>query len=227
MQKKAGNIANDKHDAAILWSEAFLLLKARASRRVANWLKRTTTDGEFVYEDFKLNLDLLVDTMIERAGKRDPATTTVVKHFRHGTIRRNFVRHYMEQYKTQLELKILTAMFGYEFIPFRGDTMGNLYFNAADRDLVAKIGFLKDMLEPPTYAALLGHGQSHWMVLHSLYKAGGSAGQQYVLGINDPLGSSTRMQLKNLDSSYLIYFFSFNEKACRAGMDFLESILYL
>jgi hypothetical protein len=213
-------IKTGEHDAAILWSEAFLLLKSRASRRVANWLKGTAS--EFVYDDFKLDLDLRVDDMSTR--RRDPAVVTAAKHFKHGTIRKKFVGFYMEQYKTQLELKILAAMFGFEFVGFPGDTLGIMYFNPKDQETTFKIDFLKSILNKQDHAVIMGHGQSHWMVPHSLF-GNGVVSQDVVLGINDPLGSSTRMALKNLDSTYLFYFFKFDEKACLASIDFLETIL--
>jgi len=213
-------IKTGEHDAAILWSEAFLLLKARASRRVANWLKRTAS--EFVYDDFKLDLDLRVDDMSTR--RRDPAMGTAAKYFKHGTIRKQFVRFYMEQYKTQLELRILAAMFGFEFTGYPGDTLGILYFSPKDQDAASKLDFMKDILNKQDHAVIMGHGQSHWMVPHSLF-GNGSVTQETVLGINDPLGASTRLAVNHLDSTYLFYFFKFNEKACQASINFLETIL--
>ncbi|HME51622.1 MAG TPA: hypothetical protein VKM55_05350 [Candidatus Lokiarchaeia archaeon] len=213
-------IKANEHDAAILWSEAFLLLKARASRRIANWLKRTAS--EFIYDDFKLDLDLRVDEMSTR--QRDPAMGTAAKYFKHGTIRKQFVRFYMEQYKTQLELRILAAMFGFGFIGYPGDTLGNLYFSAKDQDVSSKLEFMRGILEKQDHAVLMGHGQSHWMVTHSLF-GNGTAEQETMIGINDPLGSSTRLAVESLDSTYLFYFFKFNENACNASINFLETIL--
>ena len=221
---KGNKIEPGKHDAAILWAEGFLLLKSRASRRVANWLKRTA--GDFVYEDFKLTIDVLLGNLAERHARRDRVLGTALKYFRHGTIRKPLVRQYLEQFKTQLELRVLAAMFGFEFVPYQGDTMGNLCFANGDRGMAPKIEFMRDMLDKSDHATLVGHGQSHWMVPHSLYKGNGM-GQEYIIGINDPLGSSSRMMVKNLDHTYLFYFFKFNEQSCRSTIAFLEDRLYL
>ncbi len=212
------------HDAAIIWSEGYLLAKARLSRRVSNWFNRN--DGSFVYEDFKLNLDMLLDNMAEREARREKLLGSALKHFKGGTIRKLFVMWYLEQFKNQLELKVLAAMFGFEFLPYPGDTMGNLYFTNGDRAAGEKIEYLRAMLDKPDHAVIMGHGQSHWMVPHTLLK-GGANGEEYVMGINDPLGSTQMMHLQRLDNSYLFYFFKFDEKKCLDGIRFLGDVLRL
>ncbi len=212
------------HDAAIIWSEGYLLAKARLSRRVSNWFGRN--DGSFVYEDFKLNLDMLLDNLAARDARREKALGSTLKYFKSGTIRKFFVTWYLEQFKNQLELKILAAMFGFEFMPYPGDTMGNLCFTNGDRAAGEKVEYMKRILDKPDHAVILGHGQSHWMVPHTLLK-GGLDGQEYALGINDPLGSDHVMPLKRFDHAYLFYFFKFDEQKCREGIRFLGDVLHL
>ncbi|MBN2151365.1 MAG: hypothetical protein JW839_07970 [Candidatus Lokiarchaeota archaeon] len=212
------------HDAAIIWSTGYLLAKARLSRRVSNWFGRH--DGSFVYEDFKLNIDMLLDSIAQREARREKALGSALKHYKHGTIRKIFVTRYLEQFKTQLELKILAAMFGFEFLPYPGDTMGNLYFTNGDRAAGEKVAYIREVLDKPDHAAILGHGQSHWMVPHTLLK-GGLDGQEYALGINDPLGSNNVLPLKRLDHTYLFYFFKFDEGRCREGIRFLGDVLHI
>jgi hypothetical protein len=212
------------HDAAIIWSEGYLLAKARLSRRMSNWFNRN--DGTFVYEDFKLNLDMLLDNLAARDARREKLLGSALKYFKHGTIRKFFVTWYMEQFKNQLELKVLAAMFGFEFLPYPGDTMGNLYFTNGDRAAGEKIEYIQAVLAKPDHAVIMGHGQSHWMVPHTLLK-GGADGQEYAVGINDPLGSTHTMPLKRLDHSYLFYFFKFDEKKCLDGIRFLGDVLHI
>nr|MDO8083244.1 hypothetical protein [Candidatus Sigynarchaeum springense] len=212
------------HDTAIIWSEGYLLAKARLSRRVSNWFNRN--DGSFIYEDFKLNIDILLDSIAGREAKRDKALGSALKHFKHGTIRKVFVARYLDQFKTQLELKVLAAMLGFEFVPYPGDTMGNLCFANGDRETAEKIKFIQGMLDKPDHAAILGHGQSHWMVPHTLLK-GGLDGQEYALGINDPLGSTHTMPIKRFDHTYLFYFFKYNAQKCRESIRFLSDVLHI
>ncbi|MEX2684628.1 MAG: hypothetical protein Q6373_023860 [Candidatus Sigynarchaeota archaeon] len=219
-----GNKETPGHDAMIIWSEGYLLAKARLSRRISNWFERN--DGSFVYEDFKLSIDMLIDSIAGREAKRDKALGSALKYFKHGTIRKVFVARYLDQFKTQLELKVLAAMFGFEFVPYPRDTMGNLYFANGDREMAEKIKFVQGMLAKPDHAAILGHGQSHWMVVHTLLK-GGVDGQEYALGINDPLGSTQTIPLKRLDHTYLFYFFKYNEQKCREGIRFLSDVLHV
>lgn len=212
------------HDPTILWSAGYLLAKARISRRVANWFSRN--GDPFVHEDFKLGFDMLLDSMAAREAKREIRLGTAIKHFKHGRIQKIFVNRYLEHFKTQLELKILAAMFGFEFIPYPGDTMGNLYFANGERLAGEKIEFMRAMLAKPDHAVIVGHGQSHWMVPHTLLK-GGAAGQEYALGINDPLGGSHVMPIKRLDHTYLFYFFKYNEEKCMSCIRFLRDVLHV
>lgn len=210
------------HDPAILWSEGYLLVKARFSRRLANWFARN--GDPFVHEDFKIGFDMLLESMAAREAKREARLATAIKHLRHGTIRRIFVNRYLEHFKTQLELKILAAMFGFEFVPYTGDTMGNLFFENGDRPGGDKIEFMRDMFARPDHAAIVGHGQSHWMVPHTLLK-GGPNGQEFALWINDPLGGSHVIPIKRLNHAYLFYFFKFHEDECMASIRFLRDLL--
>jgi hypothetical protein len=214
------------HDAAIIWAEGFLLAKARTSRRVGNWLKKTT--GEFQYEDFKVNIDMLVESMWTREARHDASLATALKYFKHGTIRKVFMVNYLEQFKNQLELKILASMLGFQFLPYPGDVMGNLYFERGDTEAKHKIEYMQAMMEQPSTAVIVGHGQSHWMVPHTLYKDTGSVdGKDYSIGVNDPLGSSTHMVLKRFDNAWLFYFFNYDAQRCDEGIAFLSDLLGL
>lgn len=193
-------------DRAMIWAEGYLLLRAARSRRVGNWLNRI--GSEFEYEDFKLAVDMVLDG---GARRTPPGFDTAMKYYRKGTIRRQVLDHYFSLYKTQHELRMLARMFGFSPVPYPGDTMGTLYFQRDDRDRAAKVSFIEEQLAKPDTAMLVGQGQSHWMVPHALFSANGAT-SKHVLGINDPMGTRTQLQLELLDNTHVFYFFR-----CRAG----------
>ncbi|MFX0100835.1 MAG: hypothetical protein ACFFCS_14765 [Candidatus Hodarchaeota archaeon] len=216
-----------KRDNALIWSEGYLLLRAAASRKYGNWLK-TFTD-EFQYDDFKLNIDLMFNSRIpSRILRRITDLETLIKYYQKGIIRKRFLLFYLNQFKTQLELKILASMFGFHFQPYPNDVMGLLFFEDDEEpeEKEKKVKFIEKMINKKDCDILFGHGQSHWMVAHSLYHV--EEIDEYILGINDPLGPrGSTIPIKKLDHSYIFYFFKFNDDLFKANMKFLRENLHL
>ena len=90
---------------------------------------------------------------------------------------------------------------------------------------MAKKKTFRQMMKKKNCDILLGHGQSHWMVAHSLYHV--EETNEYILGINDPMGPSSKIPVKKLDNSYIFYFFKFNEDIFKKNMAFLRETLRL
>jgi len=212
-----------EEDEAIISALGYLLLKAANSRRLRFLLSKAT--NPFDYDDFRISIQLMLGTTeAERELKKNPELQTLFKLYQGGIIRKKFLRFYLSRFKTQLELKMLAALFGFKFVPYATETMGNLYFeNHDDMDRADKIDFIRQRFADGQHAVLLGHGQLHWMVPHTLYENGN---EKYVLEINDPLGGSTLMPVEKLDHTYIFYFFKFNETICRRNIAILEEILH-
>jgi len=222
--KATGQVAVPKReeDEAVISALGYLLLKAANSRRLRFLLSKAT--NPFDYDDFRISIQIMLGTPeAEKELKKNPELQTLFKLYQGGIIRKKFLRFYLSRFKTQLELKMLAALFGFKFVPYATETMGNLYFeNHGDKDRADKVEFMHQRLADGQHAVLLGHGQLHWMVPHTLYESGN--GQ--VLEINDPLGGSTRMPVEKLDHSYIFYFFKFNEAICKRNIAILEEVLH-
>ncbi len=220
--KKHSNVSIPE-DTKCITSLGYLLLRAKVTRKLGNIIKNGT--GGFEYDDFKLEVDLLVEAAEQSRNNllQFPGFKTLARYYRRRVVRNAFLTFYLDQFKTQIELKVLALLFGFQFVPYPGDVLGNLYFGERDADANKKFEFMKGMLGTPAHATLLGHGQSHWMVPHSIWVNDGAPNNQYFLGINDPLGSSGHVPFNTLNSSYIFYFFKFNKDACGQALEKLQA----
>nr|MDO8116310.1 hypothetical protein [Candidatus Sigynarchaeota archaeon] len=210
-------------DTKCISSLGYLLLRAKNSRKFGNII--SIFSNGFEYEDFKLEVDLLVDSAMNsrHVMARIPNFKTLANCYRGGVVRKRFLAFYLDQYKTQIELKVLALLFGFQYVPYPGDVLGNLYFVERDADATKKFEFMKGIMGKTDNATLLGHGQSHWMVPHSILADGNGADNTYFLGINDPLGSSTRVPFSTLNASYIFYFFKHHKDASDRSVEKLKN----
>ncbi|MHA1698739.1 MAG: hypothetical protein ACTSWN_07885 [Promethearchaeota archaeon] len=209
---------------ALLWAKCYMLLKAGISRKLGNFIKKLSSPYE--YMDFKTNLDLLFRIEPNRRVLiRFPDFKTLQKYYFSGIIRKRFLLYYLDQYKTQIELKILATMMGFEFVPYPDEMMGYLYLTSKKEDIEHKIDFMVQKLKNDDHGILLGRGQSHWMVLHSIYK--NQQSDEYLLGINDPMGSRMLIPISRLDHSWLFWFFKYNNNKNQENLEFLKNFFYV
>ncbi|MBD3187215.1 hypothetical protein GF325_10330 [Candidatus Bathyarchaeota archaeon] len=214
----------ERHNEAIIWSQGYLLLKTARSRKLGNWVSRLAS--EYDYMDFKIGIDLFLDGKVtKRIQAKYPDLSTIIKYFRSGIIRKRFMRYYLDQFKTQIELRILALMLGFSYKPYPGDVMGNLYFMKGEQGVEEKLSFLEDIFNDEKSSALLGHGQSHWMVPHAINY--GDKNKAPTIAINDPMGSKPRIPVNRLDNSYIFYFFEYSPRRCKDNLSFLENVFHL
>ena len=214
-----------KKDSVIIWSMGYLLLKARSRKKLGNWISELL--GGFEYDDFNLNIELLLNKPpTRRFLSKYRNFTTLLKYYDSDIIRKPLIEYYLDQFKTQIELKVLAAMLGLKFVPYPEDILGILYFNKDVEENRKKLEFLMKQIKLKKRSVLMGHGQSHWMVPHSLYATSRTT-QEYVLGVNDPIGRPTMMPLHKFDHKYIFYFFEFDKKVCSKNLEFLRELFYL
>ncbi|MHA1680268.1 MAG: hypothetical protein ACTSUE_04630 [Promethearchaeota archaeon] len=239
LDKKLRKKEIEKPNEAIIWSLGYLLLKAKVSRKFGNWISRLT--NEYEYMDYEMNINIFLEKEIsDRLKVKLPDLETLRKYFRKGIIRKRFLKHYLDQFKTQIELRMLATMLGFSFEPYPGDVMGNLYFEKDDDMKEDKIIYIQERLDDHDVSTLLGHGQSHWMVPHTLKKITMKSGKKdkknkdavaektiHALELNDPMGGKPQLQVSRLDHTYIFYFFKYKEEQVKESLEFLKDLLHL
>jgi hypothetical protein len=181
----------------------YLLLKSSFNRIIGYRLRK-----EFNYD--YMNFKILLNNQIEQkanfySNKGDLRIESALKTFmEHRIIRRKTLRVFMDDMKTNLELKILAFLFGGRFIPNEksNDGTGCYTFKKKNKKTVMK---LDELINDGLILGLF----NHWIAVKNVFK--GENGD-FIIDINDPLHDRKNILLNDINENYRFYHYDFDEE---------------
>ncbi|MHA1253691.1 MAG: hypothetical protein ACTSRP_27235, partial [Candidatus Helarchaeota archaeon] len=181
----------------------YLLLKM-SYNRLLSWHLRNEFKEEFSH--FKIILKNQIYQKLELYEKKqDRKMVSALNLFlKHRIIRKNTLKAYLDDMKTNLELKMLAYLFGGRFIPNNNsnDGTGCYVFKNKNKKDVKKID------EMITDGLMLGL-YNHWMPVKNIYK---DENNNFVLAVNDPLGNKKSIPFNSITQDYRFYHYKFDPK---------------
>ncbi|MHA1791172.1 MAG: hypothetical protein ACTSVI_00925 [Promethearchaeota archaeon] len=131
--------ANTKHQVAA----AFTILKAAKSDEIGDYLKRFDKDNyEFIQEVILHELQKRMTGQPGRIGRS--LEKKLENYIKKGTFDKTFLQEYTTKIKTDVELKLLLACFGYRFVQFPYSPDGTGSINLETIDSIVKNNLIRD-----------------------------------------------------------------------------------
>jgi len=187
----------------------YLLLKMSFNRVLGWHLKKEFGDD---FSNFKLLLaNQLYQKLLNYENKQDLKMVSIINtFFKRKIIRKKLLRIYMDDMKTNLELKLLAYFFGGRFIPNEdsNDGTGCYIIKKKNKKSVKKID---EMVNDGLMLGLF----NHWMAVKNIYQ---NEQNKFILAINDPLGNRKDIEFDKITVDYRFYHYKF-DSGLRDKMD--------
>ena len=179
----------------------YLLLKMSFSRILAYQLRNSFSED---YSNFKILLknQIMQKKKFYSNSQNSQMVFCLNTFLQRRIIRKKTLRIFMDDMKTNLELKLLAYLFGGRFIPNKdsNDGTGCHYFKKKKKKEINKI---KEMIDDGLMLGLL----NHWMPVKDIYK---NDEDEMFLSVNDPLHNRKSILLNNIDNNYRFYHYKFD-----------------
>ncbi|MBD3229802.1 MAG: hypothetical protein GF329_16590 [Candidatus Lokiarchaeota archaeon] len=188
---------------ALNWQLAcgYLLLKMSFSRILGYQLRKNFGT---IYDNYKILLENQIRQKIQYHKDRENKKTVsnLNTFLEHRIIRKKTLRLFMDDMKTNLELKLLAFLFGGKFIKNNdsNDGTGCHIFKKNNKKTRKR---LMEMIDDGLMLGLF----NHWMAVRNLEKNDQS---QHVITINDPLRNRESILLSEIDENHRFYHYRFD-----------------
>jgi len=197
--------ASTEFNKELNWQLAcgYLLLKASFNRTLA-WHLRKLFDYD--YYNFKILLNnQLTEKVQYHTNKMDFKTVSALNtFFKAKIIKKPALKTYLDDMKTNLELKMIALLFGGIYMPNAESTDGTGCYTF-DKKKKKDLETLNEMINDGLMLGLF----NHWLAVKDLYK---DEENNFVLAINDPLKSTNKIKFNDLTSSHRFYHYKFDQK---------------
>lgn len=188
---------------ALNWQLAcsYLLLKMSFNRILGYQLRKTFGTN---YDNYKILLNNQIRQKIyfyeDRENKEIVSNLNTFLDSR--IIRKKTLRVFMDDMKTNLELKLLAYLFGGKFINNNNsnDGTGCHFFKKKNKKTRKR---LMEMINDGLMLGLF----NHWMAVKDLRK---NDQNEYIIAINDPLRNRNFILLNEIDENHRFYHYEFN-----------------
>ena len=206
---------------ALNWQLAcgYLLLKMSFNRVLSYQLRKVFN---YDYGTFKIILkDQIAQKIALYTKKQDTKKLTCLNMFlNRRVIRKDTLRIFMDDMKTNLELKMLARFFGGIFIPNPNSMDGTGCYTFPKRTK-KDVKFLRQLIDDGLMLGLF----NHWLPIKDIYKDNDN--NDFILTVNDPLKSQERILFSNLTDHHRFYSYKFDPKLQEEMDEFVRRALNL
>ncbi|MHA1270935.1 MAG: hypothetical protein ACTSPY_14165 [Candidatus Helarchaeota archaeon] len=179
----------------------YLLLKI-SFNRILGWHLRKEFGIDYYNFKILLNNQIFQKIQISEAKGDIKKVSALNLFLKRRIIRKKTLRVYMDDMKTNLELKLLAYLFGGRFIPNTNSNDGTGCYTFKKKNK-KDLKFINEMIDDGLILGLY----NHWMPIKDIYK---NDQNSYVLSVNDPLGNQKVIEMNRLTQDHRFYHYKFD-----------------